>query len=543
LKMLSRDFRRLSLCVGPFLVFLYFSFILYRDSPDIGSTAKAWIGPGQSSQDDGRWKDEPDEADALGLKPPGDLSNDIQQPPASHDGQDHLEAQDGSLLTPPTDLDNNEKDQEPLDLALLDESHPEGDSSSPNTIQDAPAAIDDQHDPVQNVEPHEHSGEQLSTALDRADESPDNTTMSHNLLQSLSTPDGKFFKIDFGQEKGMNPNIIPHPELEDTWIVVAQKAMDKPSWRFTEIFCDAVFEDNVLRCTRPPNVLPVAPTAGDGCQGDLDHLQMNIGPHDARVFHGPSSPLVVYGSNSRFTCFGQFVHDLRALVDWGNEIPGAADFRLGTELQRPEPWGAVEKNWFLFWDAEHQPFVHYDLLPKRVFAKLNLDGSVSPDLAVFAEDQDIACMRRMMPSLDSDLESIHQATNSLRITLCARGEQDCASNTSNTFIFTIYQHKTYFDFHSVYEPYVMLFRQNAPFDIYAMSRLPLWIHGRNVREEAGTSDLFYVTSMSWKKKGQSYDGYLDDELFLAFGIEDKASGGIDIRAKDLFASLELCQPL
>jgi len=47
--------------------------------------------------------------------------------------------------------------------------------------------------------------------------------------------------------------------------------------------------------------------------------------------------------------------------------------------------------------------------------------------------------------------------------------------------------------------------------------------------------------MSWKKRGLTYYGYLEDELFLGFGVEDRKSAGIDIVAGDLISNLELCE--
>ncbi|KAK3939330.1 acyltransferase family-domain-containing protein [Diplogelasinospora grovesii] len=304
--------------------------------------------------------------------------------------------------------------------------------------------------------------------------------------------------------------------------------------------CDARFVDGVLQCIGAPKNLPIAATLGDKCEGDLAFMGWNVGPHDARVFYGPKKPYTLFGSNGGFTCFGMWLQDFRVLVDWGYEMFTQDDFRVATELQRPPPYGFVEKNWFVFWDKDKQMYAHYDVAPKRVFARLGADGSMAgQDLAPFAAATDEKCMGRYLPKLAPELESIHQATNSLSITLCRRADKSCQENDGNTFIFTIFQHKTYYDFHSEYEPYVMMFRQRAPFEIYGISRKPIWIHGRQ-RSEGRRTDMFYVVSMSWKTRGQKYHGYLDDVLFLSFGIEDKESGGIDVLASDLLMGLGLC---
>lgn len=389
---------------------------------------------------------------------------------------------------------------------------------------------------------------------------------THHGVFSVSTEDEAYFFLDFGEREGINPSVIPHPFLNDTWIMVAQQggnAKDKKSVWFSELVCDAVFkEDGGLECIKPPVILPIAATVGDGekCGGDLGYFALNIGPHDARVFHGPSAPYTIYGSNSAHTCFGQWMQDFRLLVDWGVEFFDGN--RLATEIQRPHPYGPIEKNWFVFWDTNEQMYAHYDVAPKRVFAKLEHDGSVGPDLAPFAAGNDDGCLAKYIPStaLDSDLESIHQATNSLSITMCKRSEPSCEVNDENTFILHIFQHKTFYAFHSVYEPYAMLFKRTAPFEIHGISSKPLWIYGRGklVDSPAPASaaapvpapieheqlrnhtEMFYVTSLSWKNHGQQYHGYSDDVLFIGFGIEDKNTAAIDIVAEDLIGDIGLC---
>lgn len=370
---------------------------------------------------------------------------------------------------------------------------------------------------------------------------------SHHEVFSVSTINRKHFLINFGDQKAINPNIIPHPTLSETWIIVAQKhksAVKNSIWH-VELVCNAVLNNDGLSCLEPPTILPIAGTSSDKCEGDLGFFSLNIGPHDARIFYGPKSPYTIYGSQSTFSCFGQWIQDLRMLYDWGFEMFKEEEFRKGTELQRPQPYGAVEKNWFVFWDKNGQVYAHHDVAPKRVFAKLNYDGSVGPNLAPFAATNDEKCLQRYLPILPPELESIHQATNSLLVTLCRRSDPSCEQTDSNTFIFHIFQHKKFYGFHSTYEPYAMLFRQTEPFEVYAISEKPIWIHGRSKKApdgaEANWSEMFYVTSMSWKKQGQKYHGYLDDVLFVAFGIEDNGTGAIDTLADDLLKNLGLCE--
>ena len=379
------------------------------------------------------------------------------------------------------------------------------------------------------------------------------TSATHFEISSSSTWDHKYFMLDFGDQETMNPNIIPHPFVENTWIVVAQ--LRQEGQHFAELSCNAVFENGTLKCNGHAAALPIAPTYGDKCIGDLGYIGLNKGPHDARVFYGPHVPLTIYGSNSAFTCFGQWVQDFRMLTEWSYEQLDHEEFLYQTELQRPPPWGTFEKNWFLFWDHEDQAYLHYDVYPRRVFAKVDSSGAIDSDLGTLTAVHDEKCMSKYMPKIGKELESIHQATNSLSITMCRRTDDTCTPDKSNTFIFTIFQHKTYFNFHALYEPYVMIFEQTDPFQLHAISRKPFWIRGRRGKDSpegmsvttseapdavAPNEEMFYVTSVSWKNAGQKYHGYLDDVLFVAFGIEDEQSAAIDVIAEDLMQDLGTC---
>lgn len=379
----------------------------------------------------------------------------------------------------------------------------------------------------------------------------------HRHLYSVSTIDRKYFFIDFTNgNEGYNANIIPHKTLNDTWIIVAQQKEHSVSdsvW-WAEWVCNAQFVNGKLACVRPPTILPIAATFGtEGmCPAGTAMMAMSMGPHDARVFYGPEFPMAIYGSNSKFCCMGQWIQDFRILFDWGLE-PLDNTFKSGTELQRPDDYNFVEKNWFVFWDNKGDMYVHHDVYPKRVFAKLNLDGSVGNDLGPTAIG-DAECQARFMPYKAEVLQGIHQATNSLSITLCERADPSCVPNDENTFVFHIFQHKSYYSYHGNYEPFVMTFYQRSPFEIHAIAGKPIWIHGRtpagpgNRPQYLGPdesyndeqSEMLYITSMSWQKQGQKYHGYIDDILFLAFGLEDRKTAGIDVVAGDLFKDLNLC---
>lgn len=391
----------------------------------------------------------------------------------------------------------------------------------------------------------------------------------HRKIFSASTSSRKYFDVRIGRFPAYNPNIIPHPSKDDQWIVVAQH--EKYAARdpvFAQLVCNAAFSNDELACIDVPNILPYASTnrgpqdikEGRKCSWKYAYLNLNVGPHDARVFWGPEAPYTVFGSNSHIVCFGMWIQDFRRLFgSWSHEGPHV--FPDETELQRPDPQrenglNIVEKNWFMFWDMQGKPYVHHDIAPTRVFAELLPDGKAGPNLALDTAANDNKCMAKYMPKPAKELEGIHQATNSLSITICKRGE--CTPNDENTFVMSIIHLKTFYSMHGQYEPYVVVFKQNAPFELYGISQKALWINGRAAwNGKAATkvhkwksfdpgglpkyhAEMVYVTSMSWKAHGMKYHGYLDDVLFLGFGVEDSRGGAIDVYAGDILQDLGLC---
>lgn len=174
------------------------------------------------------------------------------------------------------------------------------------------------------------------------DGSGDSINQTHQLIRSISTPTGRYFPIRFDNLTAFNPSIIPHPTLNNTYIIVAQRRRVNPdgsepsdtSIFNVEIGCNAQFlafssfsgssssspsfspfvqgyGKPELRCATPPEVLPIAATLSghNKCPPELGFMTWNVGPHDARVFWGPKRPFIIFGSNSKYACFGLFLQD------------------------------------------------------------------------------------------------------------------------------------------------------------------------------------------------------------------------------------------
>ncbi|KAI1610035.1 hypothetical protein EDD36DRAFT_453677 [Exophiala viscosa] len=384
---------------------------------------------------------------------------------------------------------------------------------------------------------------------------PKTQSQSSPKLYSSSTLDRKYFTIDFGDDQTYNPSIIPHPAAQDIYIASAvwiQTSGDTSVNK--QLVCNATFVDGVLKCFSVPYALAVETTEGH-CEGDEGLFNFGKGPRDPRVFYGLDGPYIMYGSLATRSCLGLFLQNLGTLVpDFQDTLEGGQEFYDGTELQRPPPYASMQKNWFLFWDERGQIYVHHDMWPVRSFAQLSPDGSIGPNLALLSQEHDVTCMAAYMPQLPEEGEKIHQATNSLMITLCKRTDTKCSPTDDNTFIMTIVHHQTWYSWHAQYYPHVVLFKRTAPFELYSISRKSLWINGKTDITNTTQSlvlakgavpsppqtELVYITSMSWKSPGQRYHGYIDDPLFLSFGIEDARSAAIDVVAGDLLKDLGLC---
>ncbi|ORY80529.1 hypothetical protein BCR37DRAFT_349041 [Protomyces lactucae-debilis] len=380
---------------------------------------------------------------------------------------------------------------------------------------------------------------------------------SHYIIRSRSNPDGKYFDMDFGFDaegrkvRSTNGNILPDPMHPNRYFMVAHHTGYMNGSVFREVYCEAEFKGHDLVCIAEAKALSVGPTDSNKCKS-YGWMNYYKGPHDARVSWSPTTPYIVYGTQSQFCCFGQYIHDLRALMPIREAEPQLLeDFAIATELQRPAPWGEFEKNWFLFY-VDDQKFVHHDVYPKRSFAKLEADGSVGEQLSGDLRDE--ACISKLMPELvqspgSPEHASIHQSTNSLSVTLCNRGE--CTPSKDNTVILTIFQLKELRYYHPTYEPYVMLIQQQAPYRIHGIAKLPFWVHGRGREpfpewkgeDPSEFTQMFYIVSVSWKSRTQRYQGFLDDELFVSFGIEDNYTASIDVRAHDLVQCIGLCSDI
>ena len=172
----------------------------------------------------------------------------------------------------------------------------------------------------------------------------------------------------------------------------------------------------------------------------------------------------------------------------------------------------MEKNWLLFFPANGESYVHYELPSAnpsirrgRTFAKLLGNGLTTPNLTDPLEQsclqtlatnlvKDTPASQWAAPDPDPDPDSPtanskrdaptftqkthgswHQATNSLRLILCNRTDFTCHPNPQNTVFFAIIHRKfpNLLTLPLRYERFVMIWSATPPFGMLGISSHPL----------------------------------------------------------------------
>ncbi|KAL8902818.1 MAG: hypothetical protein Q9207_004366 [Kuettlingeria erythrocarpa] len=354
-----------------------------------------------------------------------------------------------------------------------------------------------------------------------------------------------------------------------------------------------------MRCASTPIALNVPPTPAEQCYGKYGTYVDVPGFHDPRVFwSGKGEPLMMV--NTQYACFGLWMIDLRTLHPPLQDLLASSPTHpsLGplksyptlTELTRnpPETRSLIEKNWLLFFPSTGESYIHYDLShPKntsargRTFAKLLGNGFTTANLT---DPLELPCL------LDTDATETdeakkggtwHQATNSLSLILCERKDPHCRPSPDNTVFFAVIHRKfpNYLDLPLRYERHFMVWSASPPFSMLGISQHPIlmanetasgWTESQNwdddptnaaavahARMHNSTSEPYggkeywayftYTVSIAYawartgmEEAGEKNVGFLDDEVVLGIGIDDKGQGFARARAKDLVQCLRAC---
>lgn len=454
-------------------------------------------------------------------------------------------------------------------------------SSSSSRDEAEPVRSDDRDGDESDVqEQHPLVYDPLKMSVEAEDTAPDsayyNYEGTYTELRSISTKDGKYFKVDFSGSGANNPSLIPHPVLNGTYIVVAEGTdhrTDEQEDLLYEYACNAAYtEDGILHCTQPA-ILPVAqPKSSRTCPSGSEKITIT-GPRFPRIFYGPNAPYFTYevhglsecpGGNGSTPYSSLYIQDLRTQVHTGVKPKASDVFAASTEIVAPSSLrSSSSSDAFLFWDMSNKTHAQFSLQPERIIAEVNSDGTPAKDVSLPASEQQ--CLSKLLPKLTTPKEVLSPATNTLRLTACGRSDATCKPTAENTYILQIIQHQREYSHphQSVVEPFVHIYHAAPPFKTVGVSQKSLWILGRGGKhdnEPPGThgydgdgiteqgelmrrkdrTELFDVVGMSWVDESATYGGFIDDAVVLGFGMQGRMTGGIDVNVLDLLNGMATC---
>ncbi|KAK9321879.1 hypothetical protein V1517DRAFT_325164 [Lipomyces orientalis] len=409
-----------------------------------------------------------------------------------------------------------------------------------------------------------------------------------NVLINVANPEGTMSRLSFAPLDLMpadifrfNPNVLPYPPgSQYPYIGFARDSVkpikDAISVReHTVVYCDMdwgmskTFDQQMLRCVNQPKKidLPGWPSPKGSC-GLWPKIESGLGHIDSRIFMSPlGEPLMIVGTNGITNCVHQFIVDLRTLVpDLESKLKienVPIRFANLTALPRETPLAEMEKNYQLLFDEKNEIFVHHEI-GDRSFSALSDHGM--RNLAVYAPTPEcILSLRKTFPDPSQQRMTIHQATNTLRVTLC---DYPCEPTLDNTVLVSIMHVKYEHWLHVYYRRYLVVMNATAPFHILARSSNLVYA-GSDERQ------MVYSVSMEWdhphfRDHSQSlvnppnavakreetteprvtpetnnlvndyYHGWLDDTLLISLGLNDQDSAFMHVKAGQLLDCLELC---
>ena len=143
------------------------------------------------------------------------------------------------------------------------------------------------------------------------------------------------------------------------------------------------------------------------------------------------------------------------------------------------------------------------------------------------------CSQTLLPGVVADGWKIHHASPFISVTLCRHGE--CEPGADNTVMIGIIHFKKAQPIR--YRAHVLVISGTAPFRYRSIS--PALEFGRG----AGRDPFVYITTAAWARPrvehGLSH-GFLDDEVLLTMGVNDRGGGVVSVRASELLERHAAC---
>lgn len=304
-------------------------------------------------------------------------------------------------------------------------------------------------------------------------------------------------------------------------------------------------------------------------QPDMDRY---IGPEDMKLFWTRTGePLLIFTHqvDDEVLCQGQFLIDVRAALPELEEALGheassqlppirfntpTGLYRQPAEGQESHPRYQREKNWAL----AQSPFSSDSELllmvePGQLYRYNSSDAPVESVVDVHDQrsaveepypstakrdgtwhSKSMTCMHDVM----LDDKHVHQSTPMISVTLCNRGT--CEPNEQNTVMVGMVQRRLDppLSPFTWYDRRIAVYEATAPYRMISVSK-KLTYHGESDGRYVWTGSMSYYNNHT--NFPPSNHGFLNDEVWLSFGIKDSAAGWLDIRARDLVADHYMCQ--
>ena len=232
----------------------------------------------------------------------------------------------------------------------------------------------------------------------------------------------------------------------------------------------------------------------------------------------------------------------------------------------------VEKGWSLMTDMlTGEAYFHRNLIPQTISHFNVTTQTIGPPFRAAANRKENCLLRKLdwTRSYQDDEFSVHQAGPVMRFTLCNRGE--CKPNIHNTVHVSLI-HRLFTTNGKFFERRVITFNTTYPFNYISVSK-PTFYHGvletqivhtcsmsvlaRSLRSRqdrrpahaAKPVPLYLANGPHFGLTSLTPDGtsdfelshaFLDDEIVIAFGLDDKDGGWIDTLASDIIADQIMC---
>ncbi|KAF4457074.1 hypothetical protein FALBO_15270 [Fusarium albosuccineum] len=298
------------------------------------------------------------------------------------------------------------------------------------------------------------------------------------------------------------------------------------------------------------------------------NMDKYIGPEDMKLFWTKAgAPMLIFTHqvDDENLCEGMYIIDARAAVPelekemgkHAKELP-RIKFPEPVLLRRQPPEGQEsdpryqrEKNWapvyspfskdedeMMFMVEPSQLFVYNSTDKPVVDVGAELESAVQEPFPPEFEDKKTwhspskSCIHDVMLTD----RRVHQSTPMLSLTLCDRGT--CEPHEHNTVMLGMVQMR--YDppeyTNTWYDHRIIVYSAVKPYTMLSVSK-KLTYHGETNSKYIWTGSMVF----HGKQPEQRSHGYLDDEVWLSFGIGDSAPGWLDIQAKELVADHYLCQ--